>query len=76
MASMLNQNHLGVLDHAVAFLNHLGIFRNFNQVIISLLEVHRNMKKEKHTYKCRFQSLFPPLLSMIAAEQNHPRCAV
>ena len=24
------------------------------------------MKKEKHAYKCRFQSLFPPLLSMVA----------
>ena len=35
MSSMLNQIVLGVLDHAVAFLNHLGILRNFNQVIVS-----------------------------------------
>ena len=34
MAFMLNQNHLDVLDHTVAFLNHTGMFRNFNQVIV------------------------------------------
>ena len=35
MVSMLNHKViLGVLDHAVAFPNHLGMFRNFNQVIV------------------------------------------
>ena len=34
MATMLSKIILGVLDHIVAFLNHLGIFRNFNHVIV------------------------------------------
>ena len=29
------------------------------------------MKKEKHAYKYRFQSLFPPLLSMVTRSHSY-----
>ena len=32
------------------------------------------MKKEKHAYKCRFRSLFPPLLSMIVHQFTCNSC--
>ena len=35
MVYMLSQNYyLGILDHTVAFLSHVGISRNLNQVIM------------------------------------------
>ena len=69
MASMLNQNHLRCPGPRRCIPEPFRYFFKLQPselCIINLLEVQQYMKKkEKHAYKCRFRSLFPPLLSMV-----------
>ena len=69
MVCILSQNYyLGILDHTVAFLSHVGISRNFNQVILLHTKFIRgttNHKKRNVSIIAHFQSLSPLLVSMI-----------
>ena len=58
--------NLGILDHTVAFLNHLGMSRNFNQVIVLHIKfvirpTSRNHRFGNVNYKAHF---FVPLLNL------------
>ena len=53
---------LGAQDRTVAFLNHVDVSRNFDQVIILRYKLTRGTQvyeKEKHAYKYRLSRLYP-----------------